>query len=624
MTPPKKNQQYFQNVDNEWFRKRLFGLMICVLVAFGILAARLLYLQILHGDYYNRMSKNNCIRLQRVKAIRGLIFDRNGKLLVENRPSFDLSIIPRDAKPLKQTLLKLSTYAPALADNIMNRIHEKNCGCGYGYKPVLLEKDISRDTLATILTHRFDLPGIVIDTTARRDYICEKFASHMIGYLGEITPRELESGKFKYKICGDVVGRYGVEKTYDMFLSGVPGGKIVQVNANGQVVDILDTVTPEPGHNITLTIDYDLQVIAEALLQEKPGAVVAMDPRNGEILAMTSSPTFNQNDFVNGISSKQWNMLISNPELPMLNKVIQGEYPPASTYKVVTAIAALEEGVVDENTTFYCPGHYKYGNSTFGCWKEQGHGYMNIFDALEQSCDVYFYNVGKKLGVDRIAWYAKGCGLGSKTGLNLSLESKGLVPTAAWKKKHTGKSWQGGETLSIAIGQGFNLVTPLQLLVLYSAVANGGVKFQPMILKSINTVEGDIVRSCRKKMIGRLPSSMQTLNIIKKGLWGAVNNKHGTARWYVHDNKIDISGKTGTAQVVSRRVEKDNQGKKNSHLFKSHGWFIGYAPSDDPKIVVTVLVEHGEHGSSAAGPIAKEMIVSYLKNMVDSPLKEIQ
>ncbi len=615
MTPKKNIQRYFRSVDNEWYRKRLFGFMLCVLFLFGILSARLCYLQVINGDRYNQMSKNNCIRIQRVKAIRGLIYDRNGKLLVENRPSFDLKIIPNDAKPFTQTFAKLSTYAPALAENINKKKHEDKCGCGNGYKPVLLEKDIGRDTMASILAHQFDLSGIVIDTIARRHYIYDHLASHLIGYLGEINLSELKSGNYKYKRCGDMVGRFGVEKVYDDFLSGVPGGRIVQVNANGQVVDVLDTVLPEPGHNIFLTIDYHLQVIAETLLNEKTGAIVAMDPSSGQVLAMASSPSFNQNSFINGISSQQWHDLVSDPDLPMLNKVVQGEYPPASTYKVVTAMAALEEGIIDENTAFYCPGYYKYGNRTFGCWKKQGHGNMNVTEAIAQSCDVFFYNVGKRLGVDRIAWYAKSCGLGAKTGLDLNREADGLIPTAAWKKRKTGIAWQGGENLSIAIGQGYNLVTPLQMLVLYGAIANGGILYKPLILKSINTVEGDKITTGRKKIIGHLPVSKHNLEIIQKGLWGVVNNKHGTARWHVHNKDVDISGKTGTAQVVGRKTEMDNQHKKGGGSFKSHGWFIGYGPSDHPKIVVSVLVEHGEHGSSSAGPIAREMIISYLKNI---------
>ncbi|MBC2715657.1 MAG: penicillin-binding protein 2 [Desulfobacteraceae bacterium] len=616
MAPLKNFHKYFYTVDSDWYKRRLFGIMIAVFAAFGILASRLFYLQIIQGDHYFKMSKNNCIRIQRVKPVRGLIFDRNGKLLVENRPSFDLSIIPCDAKPLNVTIDNLSVYIPEFADEVVEKIQKKKLG--YGYRPVLLKKDIGRDALATISAHRFELPGIVIDTNACRNYIYDALSSHLVGYLGEINAGELKSGIYRYKEGGDFIGRYGVEKAYDTFLSGIPGGRIVQVNANGQVVKVLDTVEPEPGHNIFLTIDYDLQTIAEAQLKDKVGAVVAMDPSSGDILAMASSPTFNQNDFINGISSDQWHRLVSDPNRPMMNKAVQGVYPPASTYKVVTAIAALEEGVIDENTTFYCPGSYQYGNRVFGCWKKQGHGKVNVVDALAQSCDVFFYHVGKKLGVDRLAWYATSCGLGSQTGINLDQESDGLIPTAAWKKKRTGISWQGGENLSIAIGQSYNLVTPLQLAVLFGAVANGGTEFRPQILKSIQTVEGKIVKTGQPEMIGKLPVSQGTLDLVRKGLRDVVHSKHGTARWYVYDEEIDISGKTGTAQVVSRKTEKDSQKKKNDVSYESHAWFVGYAPTESPEIVVSVLVEHGMHGSSSAGPIAKEMIVSYLKGMIDN------
>ncbi len=615
MGPGKNIHKYFYNVDSDWYKRRLFGIMIFTLISFGILAARLFYLQIIQGDLYFKMSKNNCIRIQRVKPVRGLIFDRNGKLLVENRPSFDLSVIPCDAKPLSQTLKKLSGYVPEFADEIILKI--ENNKFGYGYRPELLKQDIGRDALGCISAHRFELPGIVIDTNAMRNYVYGDLSSHLIGYLGEISSEELKSGDSRYKEAGDFVGRYGVEKSYDAYLSGIPGGRIVQVNANGQVVQVLDTVEPEPGRNVYLTIDYDLQITAKALLKDKAGAIIAMDPSSGEILAMASSPTFNQNDFVNGFSSEQWQCLASDPDRPMMNKAVQGEYPPASTYKVVTAIAGLEEGIIDENTTFYCPGSYQYGNRVFGCWKEQGHGKVNVIDALAQSCDVFFYHVGKKLGVDRLAWYAKRSGLGSKTGINLDRESDGLIPTAAWKKKRTGISWQGGENLSIAIGQGYDLVTPLQLAVLFGAIANGGTEFRPQILKSIQTVEGQVVKTGQKEMIGRLPVRLKTLDLVRKGLKEVVHSKHGTARGYVYDNEIDISGKTGTAQTVSRRLEKDRKKKKNTVSFESHAWFVGYAPSDNPEIVVSVLVEHGIHGSSGAGPIAKEMIVSYLKGMID-------
>jgi len=616
MISSKNFQKYFYNVDNEWYKRRLFSIMIAVFVAFGILTARLFYLQIIQGDHYFKMSKNNCIRIQRIKPDRGLIFDRNGKLLVENRPSFDLSIIPSDAKPLEQTIQKLSGFMPECVDEIVNKIRKNKFS--YGYRPVLLKQDIGRDALALISAHRFELPGLVIDTNARRNYIYNALSSHLIGYLGEINAGELKKADCKYKESGDFIGRYGVEKAYDTYLSGIPGGRIVQVNANGQVVEVLDTVAAESGHKVFLTIDFELQSIAESQLQDKVGAVVAMDPTSGDILAMASSPTFNQNDFINGFSSGHWQDLVSDPNMPMMNKAVQGLYPPASTYKVVTALAALEEGLIDESTTYYCPGSYQYGNRAYGCWKEQGHGKVNVVEALAQSCDVFFYHVGKKLGVDRLAWYATNCGLGSKTGINLDRESGGLIPTAAWKKKRFGISWQGGENLSIAIGQGYNLATPLQMAVLFGAVANGGTEFKPQILKSIQTVEGETVKAVLPEITGILPVSKKSLDFVRDGLREVVNNKHGTARWYVYDKEIDISGKTGTAQVVSKKTERDNQNKKNKVSYESHAWFVGYAPTQNPRIVVSVLVEHGIHGSSGAGPIAKEMIVSYLKDMIDN------
>ena len=588
--------------------------MIAVLIAFGMLAARLFYLQIILGDYYYNLSKNNCVRMQRVNPVRGLMFDRSGKLLVENRPSFDLTVIPSDARPLDETIKKLFQYIPEFADEIQETINKKKIG--YGYKPVLLKKDIGRDALASISAHQFDLPGIVIEANARRDYIHPGLAAHLIGYLGEINVDEINKNSYPDKKIGDVIGRFGVEKTCDQYLSGVPGGRIVQVNANGQVVEVLDTVDPEPGHNIFLTIDYDLQHIAETLLQDQVGVAIAMDPGTGEILAIANSPTFDQNDFIGGISTDKWRDLMSDPDRPMLNRAIQGEYPPASTYKVVTAMAALSEGIISQHTAFFCPGSYNYGNRDYGCWKKYGHGSMDVVNALAQSCDVFFYYCGRKLGVDRLARYATNCGLGVQTGIGLDNEADGLIPTAAWKIKRIGTPWQGGENLSIAIGQGYNLVTPLQLLVLFSAIANGGTEFKPLIVKSVNTVEGDAVITGTPEVRGTLPVSHSTLELIRKGLLQAVNHPQGTARGYVFDGRMHISGKTGTAQVVSRRLEKEGVSKRNGNSFKSHAWFAGYAPSKDPKIAVCVLIEHGEHGSSGAGPVAKGMMVSYLKNML--------
>jgi penicillin-binding protein 2 len=479
------------------------------------------------------------------------------------------------------------------------------------YKPILLKQDIGRDTLAAVEVRKFDLPGIIVDIKPRRHYLFEQSTAHLIGYLSEINSDELKSKKYSEYQSGDFIGKFGAEKAFESFLRGKSGGRQVEVNVTGQIVKILKTVAAHPGQNVYLTIDHLLQNKAETLLKGVAGAVVAMDPATGHILVMANSPSFDQNAFVNGMSHEQWNALVSNTFRPMENKAVQGEYPPASTYKIVTAIAGLEDKIIDKTTTFKCPGHYKLGNRVYRCWKAGGHGNVDLIKALAESCDVYFYQVGQKLGIDRLAWFAKAFGLGTATGINLDQEASGIVPTSAWKRRRTGIAWQGGETLSVAIGQGYNLVTPLQMLVLTSAVANGGLRYKPLILKSIETAEGKTILQSKSQITGKLPVSKQTLEIIKRGLWEVVNTKKGTGRIAFIEG-VDVSGKTGTAQVIGR---KDNKLRPESEILdhhKAHAWFVAYAPSSDPKIVVVVIIEHGEHGSSAAAPVAREIIKTYL------------
>ncbi len=601
-------QACFEFVDIYWYRRRIPWLMAVMLVVFFLIAARLFYLQIIRGEYYFTLSENNCIRIQRIKPFRGLIHDRNGRVLVENRPSFDLRIVPRDAKPLEQTLENLASCLSLPVADLASRIAQSTGG--YGYHPVTLLKDIGRNDLAMVLAHRFDLPGMVIDCNPRRYYLHERFAPHLIGYLGEINTDELNSGTYENKKSGDFIGRSGIEKVYDQYLSGTPGGRVVHVNAIGQLMKILDTVAPKSGHNIYLTVDYDLQKKAYELLGDQCGAVIAMDPSTGEILTMASSPAFNQNAFVDGISTEEWGEVMGHPGRPMFDKGVQGEYPPASTYKIVTAIAGLEEGLCDENQTVFCPGKYKFGNRYYGCWKEYGHGSLNIVDAISESCDVYFYHLGRRIGVDRLAFYARACGLGAKTGVDLGMEGAGLVPTSEWKQRRFGVPWQAGETLSVSIGQGYNLTTPMQMLVLTAAVANGGTLYRPIIVKSVRSVEGTDVMTASPKKIGNLPASPENLAIVKKGLWKVVNSGRGTARAYVRADHVEMSGKTGTAQVVSRKSDDTKIHRKD--VIRPHAWFVGYAPSDQPRIAVSVLIENGGSGSSTAGPIAREMMLSYL------------
>lgn len=602
-------RKYLNTTDSDWYKQRLTGVIFCAIAAFLILISRLFYLQVIEREEYGRLSQNNCIRLQTIDPQRGLIFDRNGNLLVDNRPSFDLCITLKDAKPVEQTIEKLARHIQVPVEELMSKIAtEKGIS---SYKPIVLKSDIGRDALAAIEVHKFDLPGVEVNVKPLRNYINKKCAAHLIGYLSQISTDELKSPKYQGYSRGDFIGKFGVEKTFEQFLNGRPGGRQVEVNANGQVVRILKMVDAQPGHNIYLTIVEDVQKKAEELLGDRAGAVVAMEPRTGGILAMASSPAFDQNIFVSGMSHEEWDSLNSNPFRPMTNKAIQGEYPPASTYKIVTAIAGLEEGVINENTEFYCPGHYRFGDRVFHCWKRGGHGYVNVVKALAQSCDVFFYQVGEKLGVDRLAFYAKACGLGSSTGICLDHESPGLIPTAAWKKLRTGVPWQAGETLSISIGQGYNLATPLQMLCLTSAIANNGTRYLPFIVKKIETAAGETVFEGGGQIAGQIPVSKKTLDIVEKGLWAVVNNVRGTASIAKIDG-IDICGKTGTAQVIGRKKNDNTKDEDRLDHFKSHAWFVAYAPSSDPQIAVAVLVEHGEHGSSAASPVARELIKTYL------------
>ena len=603
-------QKYLKTADGDWYKQRIIGLMICVLGAFVVLFVRLIYLQVITGEELRRLSLNNSIRLQSIDPPRGRVYDRNQSVLVDNRPSFDVSIILRDAAPVEQTIEKLSEYIKIPSDDLMATI--KNTKGFSSYKPVLLKQDIGRDALAALEAHKYDLPGVAVKVNLRRNYINNQYAAHLLGYLSEINSDELNSGKYAGYRSGDLIGKFGVEKTFENVLRGERGGRQVRVNAKGQVVRVLKTVAAIPGHDVYLTIDQDVQKKAEELLEGIVGAVVAMEPASGRILALASSPSFDQNFFVGGISRENWTYLITNPFRPMSNRAIQGEYPPGSTYKMITAMAGLQEGVIDTETTYYCPGFHKFGNRVYRCWKKGGHGTVDIIKALEESCDVYFYQVGQLLGVDRLAWYAKAGGLGTRTGINLDHESLGLIPTAAWKKRRLREPWQQGETLSVAIGQGFNTASPVQMAVLISAVAAGGQRYKPLLLEAVKTFDGRLLHVESPQVVGRLPVDDATLQLVQKGLWQAVNGEHGTAR-RIRMKDISISGKTGTSQVVSRKDDDELPEDERPVHLRPHAWFVAYAPSDDPKIAVAVVVEHGEHGSGAAAPISKEIIKTYLR-----------
>jgi penicillin-binding protein 2 len=613
------NDTYLRTVNGDWYRQRLSGTLIVVLAAFLFLLARLYYLQVVKGPDYRQLSQNNWVRLQSIPPARGLIFDRKGVLLVDNRPSFSVSVVLEDAKNPKEVVERLAGFLNEDPEVLLAKL--KGARGWPSFKPIVLKRDLSRDAVAVVEARKLDLPGIIVSIEPMRHYVEAKRASHLIGYLGEISEEQLKSGRYPHNRRGDFIGKFGVERSFQRFFHGEPGRRKVQVNALGQVTSVLETEDTVPGENVYLTLDIELQRKAEELLREKVGAVVATDPSNGYILALASSPAFDSNAFVEGMTFEAWNELTANEFHPMGNKAIQGQYPPGSTFKIVTAIAALEEGVVDEDDTFYCPGQLRFGNRTYRCWNRRGHGTVNMLDALAESCDVYFFQVGEKLGVDRLARYAQACGLGRTTGVDLDNEASGLVPTASWKLKKMGVPWQAGETLSIAIGQGFNLTTPIQMACLVAAVGNGGRLFRPQIVKEVQSVDGSLVEVAEAEPTGNLPVTNENLKIVQKGLADVVNTRRGTG-WGLRIPDIEMAGKTGTAQVVA--MEKDYVQKPTEETpfrFRDHAWFVAYAPVASPRIAVAVLVEHGGHGASAAGPIAKEMVKIYLGN-VETEKKE--
>ncbi|MDD9305145.1 MAG: penicillin-binding protein 2 [Desulfobacter sp.] len=598
-----------KNPDRDWVKQRLIGASLCVLIVFSLLFLRLVYLQLIKGAEFRRLSQTNCVRLKSIKSSRGLIYDRDNRLVVDNRPAFDLTIVLEDSGPVKETISRLSLLIDEPYEELMDSIEK--AGKSAFYTPMILKRDISRDQLAIVEAHQFDLPGIHIDVKPTRHYIYEKTAAHLLGYLGQINRKELESGQYPNVRAGDSIGRYGVEKSFESFLQGKRGGRQVEVDVNGRVIKVLKTVEPVSGKDLHLTLDLILQKRAEKLLAGKDGCVVAIDPGNGDVLVMASTPSFDQNDFIGGISSKKWRALMDDPGRPMNNKAIQAEYPPASTYKILTAMAGLEEQVIDRNSRFHCPGFYKFGNRRYHCWNRHGHGDIDVVDSLAQSCDVFFYQTGEKLGVDILAQYARGSGLGRPTGIRLAHERSGLIPTAAWKKKRFKEAWQAGETLSISIGQGFNLVTPLQMAVFISAVGNGGALYKPRIVKSVRDAKGNVVKAIEPEITGGLPTSKENLAIVKNGLLKVVHGDRGTAR-RIRIKDIDIAGKTGTAQVFSRKAGEKFDNKKLERTMQDHAWFVCYAPAKNPKIGISVIIEHGEHGSSAAAPVAMELIKTYL------------
>jgi penicillin-binding protein 2 len=599
------------------FRQKLKIIIVLILISLSILLVRLWYLQVIRGDDLKQRSENNSIRFRRIMPLRGLIMDRNRHVVVDNRPAFDVLYLPGRGK-----------NPDLLVEKIKELYQRRSLEFSYDqpfprqmkpYQPVKLEKNVSMEKVAVVETNALDLPGIYIDVSPVRLYLDGETIAPVIGYTGEVSKEDLE--KDEEYTSGDIVGKHGLEKFLDSYIRGVSGAELVEVNAYGKEIKNLGHIDPVSGHNVVLNLDTDLQKTAWNSFEGKSGAAVALDPRNGAVLAMVSSPSFDPNLFNSTVSGEQWSKIANNPLTPLTNRAISGQYPPGSTYKLIVAAAALEEGIITPDTKFMCNGSYEFGNRTFRCWQKNGHGHISLHRAMVESCDVYFYNVGRLLGVDKIAQYARLFGLGGATGIDLPNEKNGLIPTKQWKLTKMKQPWQSGETISISIGQGFDLVTPLQLASAYSALANGGILWQPQLVKSIETMDGKVYKEFLPEKKGTLSLKKETIDFLGRALWGVVHEPGGTGK-AARRPDADVCGKTGTSQVVGLpENDKVRREKKIGVLQRDHALFVCFAPLNNPEIAVAVIVENAGHGGSVAAPIARKIIDAYFegKNKIKQP-----
>jgi len=615
---------------------RLALLAVAMFLVFGVFLVRLFQLQIAQGDALRKQSERNSIRTVRLDAPRGELLDRDGRVIATTRPAFQLEVIPSELRRPKTTFAALGQLLERDPAEFAGRVGQPRGRARF--QPISLAPDLSYEELARIETHRHALPGVITEARPRREYPEHDLAAHVIGTIGEIRAEQLERPAFEGYQQGEVIGQSGIEAVAERWLRGTAGGRNVIVNVAGREVERLDEVEPVPGHVAVLTLDLDLQREAVAAFQipppedealppgapppppppyepgvtEKLGALVALDPRNGEVLALVSRPSYDPGAFAGGgIDPKTWRELMNSEWKPLQDRPVAGQFPPGSTYKPFVAAAALQEGIFTAQTRVFCPGSYWFGGRAYGCWKKGGHGSVDLHTALVRSCDVYFYEAGRRLGVDRIAQFARMFGLGGVTGIDLPDEKGGLIPTAAWKKKRFGERWHPGETISISIGQGYDLVTPLQLAVSYGAIATGRA-MRPHLLMRVEQADGTVVRVAAPEVLSEVKVTPEHLDAVREGLRGVVAEPGGTGgRSRVPG--VSVAGKTGTAQVIRLDAFRNVPESRIPVKYRDHAWFAAWAPTEAPEIVVAVLAEHGGHGGAAAAPIAQRVLAKYFE-----------
>lgn len=595
-----------------------------ITAAFGLVLARLWYLQVYKGETLHNYSIQNRLRKEVVWAPRGLIYSRDNQLLVDNIPRFDAILTPQFLMEKEETLEKLATILSMDVSSI-KQILKKNSNQAK-YRPIIIKKNISFGELAQIETQNADLPGVSVDTFISREYTDKEVGAHLLGYISEISQTQLpklrERDHHDYRL-GDFIGQFGIEEQLDKYLRGENGHEFVEVDARGRRKRYINTDNlfkgiedekPLSGMNVKLTIDRDMQLAAFKALEGKVGGIIAIDIDSGEILTMVSRPSFDPSQFSRGLTPEYWRSLINNKEHPLRDRNIQEHFSPGSTFKAITAIAAFEKGEIDENTEVNCNGSFRLGRKVYHCWKRGGHGQTNLVKAIRESCNVFFQKAANRMDIDDLAHYAKAFGLGSRTGISLPREVSGLIPTKEWKMKRYGQEWQAGETLSCAIGQSYVLASTMQMAVSYAAIANGGKIYRPYVVKDIFDSQGELVKTFTPELLSQVKlKNPDTLKYVKEGLYQVVNNPKGTA-FYRRGKGILMAGKTGTSQVRSSSADKIYQKCENmDYEYRHHALFVGFAPYDNPKIAAAAIVEHGCHGSSAATPVVEAVISQYMK-----------
>ena len=572
------------------------------------LAGRMYQLQVLESDSYTTLADENRINMQLLPPPRGRIFDRFGQPLAINQLNYRLVIVPEQAGDLERSLVQLGLLIPIETherERILREAQRKR-----NFVPITVRENLTWEEVSRIEVNAPDLPGTMIDVGQTRHYLAGEETAHIIGYVGAVSEKEL-AGDPVLALPGFRIGKNGAEKVFESALRGKAGSRQVEVNAFGRIIRELRRDEGQPGDDHILTIDMGLQEYSNARISHESAAAVVVDVHSGEVLALVSAPSFNPNSFTTGISQTEWNALMANPRFPLINKAVSGQYSPGSTFKPIVALAALDGDIVNPNQRFLCSGYTELGKSRFYCWKRGGHGMMDMNSGIAQSCDTYFYEVAKRVGVDTIATMARRFGLGESLGIELPSEQKGLIPTRDWKLAVHGVPWQKGETLIIAIGQGFVLTTPLQLAVMTARIANGGIAVQPKLVRETQRV-GHRLPDTREPFPS-LGLSAAHLAIVQKGMSDVTNSLRGTAyRARIEEPGMAMAGKTGSVQI--RRITKAERergvSKNEDRLWKDrdHALFIGYAPVNAPRYAVSVVVEHGGGGAKTAAPIARDIL----------------